>query len=192
MEFGVVQRPKIGRRVCGDGHLILEEDSRVLVAVTDGLGSGPKAYHSTELALQGVAEHADADLIDIMTYCHYTILAAGGVGVMIALLRLVPAQSLLEIGGVGNVRFLAHSQEVIQPIIHYGYLGVRLPSMRSYRFSYHPGDIFLLHTDGISSRFHLENHVRELDQEGPQALADLALREYGKMHDDATLVLARA
>lgn len=190
MEFGVVQRPKVGRRVCGDGYLIVNGGPETVVSVTDGLGSGPKARLSSELALQGVAEHTDADLVDVMTYCHYTILAAGGVGVMIAILRLDRDSLTLEYGGVGNIRFLAQSREVIQPITHYGYLGVRLPKLRSFRFSYTPGDLFVLHTDGISSRFHLHNHLRDIE-EGAQSLADRVLEVYGKDHDDVTMVVVR-
>lgn len=190
MEFGAAIRAKAGRRVAGDDYLILEDQPRVVVAVTDGLGSGPKAQRSSHLAVQGVAEHADADLKDILTYCHYTILSAGGVGVMMVILRLDPMAHTLEFAGVGNVRFLAHSRKVIQPIVRYGYLGVRLPSLRSYRFSYLPGDAFVAHTDGISSRFHMDHHLHDLEA-GAQVLADRVMETYGKDHDDATIVVVQ-
>lgn len=190
MDYGTAQRPKAGNLVCGDGYLIREAGPRVVVAVCDGLGSGEKAARSSHLALQGVAEHLDAALVDILAYCHYTILASGGVGVMMTILRLDQAAGLLEYAGVGNVRFLAHSQRIIQPITRYGYLGVRLPTLHGLHFDYDPGDVFILHTDGISSRFHLSNHARDLRGES-QRLADLVLQEYRKDHDDATLVVIR-
>ena len=190
MEYGIVQRPKIGNIVSGDGYLVRETELGVVVAVCDGLGSGEKADRSARLAIQGVAEHLDAALVDILAYCHYTILAAGGVGVMMTLLRLGLAAGRLEYAGVGNVRFQAHSRRVIQPITRYGYLGVRLPTLHGLRFDYDPGDTFLLHTDGISSRFHLSNHLRDL-RSGAQRLADIVLAEYRKDHDDATLVAVK-
>jgi len=190
MDYGIAQQPKIGNLVNGDGYLVREAGPRVVVAVCDGLGSGQKADRSSQLAIQGVAEHLDGVLVDILAYCHYSILAAGGVGVMMTVLRLDPAAGQLEYAGVGNIRFLAHSQHVIQPITRYGYLGVRLPTLHGMRFDYDPGDIFFLHTDGISSRFHLVNHTRDL-QESPQRLADLVMQQYRKEHDDATLVVVK-
>jgi serine/threonine protein phosphatase PrpC len=190
MQFGVAQRAKVGQLVCGDGYLMVERGPKVVVTVTDGLGSGQKAHRASALAIEGTREHAGAKLVDILTYCHYSVLAAGAVGVMMAIIRLDPEARSFEFTGVGNVRFMAHSQEVIQPITRFGYLGVRLPSLREFRFTCTPGDIFVLHTDGISSRFHLQNHLPDLRKD-PQLLAELALEQYGKDHDDATIVVVK-
>ena len=190
MELGMGQKAKAGNLICGDGYLVRQDGPRAVIAVSDGLGSGEKAQHSSNLALNGVTENLDASLADVLTYCHYVILAAGGVGVMMTVLRLDEAAGRLEYAGVGNVRFLAHSRKVIQPITRYGYLGVRLPTLQVLHFDYSPGDTFLLHTDGISSRFHLHNHLPDLEQ-GAQALADRVLQEYRKEHDDATLVVVK-
>lgn len=190
MEFGIAQHARIGSPVSGDAYLVQEHGSKVVVAVADGLGSGEKAGRSARLAIQGVAENLGASLTDLLAYCHYTILAAGAVGVMMAILRLDRQHCALEFAGVGNIRFLAHSRRVIQPIIRYGYLGVRLPTLQGFHFPYTPGDAFLMHTDGISSRFHLQNHIPDLLQ-GAQTLADLALSQYGKEHDDATVVVVK-
>jgi negative regulator of sigma-B (phosphoserine phosphatase) len=190
MEFGTGQRAKIGRDVCGDAFLIKEAGTRVVVAVADGLGSGPKAHLSSEVAMQGVAEHLGFELTDILTYCHYAILTRGGVGVMMAIMRLDRVAHTLEFAGVGNIRFLAHSREVIQPILRYGYLGARLPRLQGFRFTYTPGDCFVLHTDGISSRLHLHNHLSALEQ-GAQHCADLIMETYSKDHDDVTVVVVK-
>ncbi len=190
MEFGIAQQPKAGNIVCGDAYLVRQAGPLVVLALSDGLGSGEKANHSSRLAIQGVAEHLEEALSDTLAYCHYTILAAGGVGVMMTVLRLDTSALRLEYAGVGNVRFLAHSRGLIQPITRYGYLGVRLPGLHVLRYPYTPGDVFLLHTDGISSRFHLPNHMRELE-EGPQALAERVMAEYRKEHDDATVLVVR-
>lgn len=190
MECGVAQHVRLGSPANGDGYLVLEHGPRVLLAVVDGLGSGEKASRATRLAIQGVAENAEASLTHILTYCHYTILANGAVGVMMAIMRLDSQHCALEFAGVGNVRFLAHSRGLIQPIIRYGYLGVRLPTLQGFHYPYQPGDAFVLHTDGISTRFHLHNHLKELE-EGAQNLADRVLGQYGKEHDDATVVVVR-
>ncbi len=190
MEFGIMQQPRAGYLVCGDGYLIHERGSQLVVAVADGLGSGEKAYHSSAMTIQGIAENADAALPDILAYCHYTILSASGVGVMVVLLRLDVEAHTLEVSGVGNVRFTAHSKRMIQPIIRFGYLGVRLPSLPTLHYAFDPGDTFVLHTDGISTRFHIQNHLPDLTR-GAQPLAEVAMKEYGKAHDDATIVVVK-
>ncbi|MGC8875126.1 MAG: SpoIIE family protein phosphatase [Chloroflexia bacterium] len=190
MEIGIARQAKAGSRVSGDAPLVVERGRYTVIALADGLGSGEKAAHSARLAVQGVEELATEALQDILAYCHYTILAAGGVGVMMAILRLDPIARALEFCGVGNIRFQAHSREPIQPIVRYGYLGVRLPSLHVYRFSYTPGDAFVLHTDGVSTRFHLHNHIADL-QDGAQSLAERILGQYGKEHDDATVIVVR-
>lgn len=190
MEFGIAHWIKAGNLVSGDAYLVQEDGPRALVALADGLGSGEKAGRSAQLAVQGASEHADAALDHILAYCHYIILAAGGVGTMMVLLRLDDAAHILEFAGVGNIRFLAHSRQVIQPITRYGYLGVRLPTLTVFRSRYDPGDLFILHTDGISGRFHLDNHRDDLA--GPaQALAERILNVYGKSHDDATVIVIK-
>ncbi len=190
MELGIARWIKAGNLVGGDAYLVWEDGPRTLLVLADGLGSGEKAGLSAQLAVRGVSEHADAALDHILAYCHYIILAAGGVGTMMSLLRLDDATHTLEFAGVGNIRFLAHSRRVIQPITRYGYLGIRLPALNVFRFRYDPGDLFILHTDGISGRFHLANHRDDLA--GPaQALADRILNEYGKRHDDATVIVVK-
>jgi|YNPNPStandDraft_1061719.scaffolds.fasta_scaffold00315_4 serine/threonine protein phosphatase PrpC len=191
MKFGIARWNKAGNRVSGDACLVWEDGPRALVALADGLGSGEKAGHSAQLAVQGVAENAEAALDHILAYCHYTILAAGGVGAMMSLLRLDESTHTLEFSGVGNIRFLAHSRQVIQPITRYGYLGLRLPTLSVFRSRYDPGDLFILHTDGISSRFHLANHRADLAGE-VQAFAERILEMYGKSHDDATVIVIRS
>lgn len=190
MDIGIAERPKAGNFKGGDAHLFVEDGGRIVLALADGLGSGEKAARSARLAVQSVVEYPQAALNDILAYAHYAILAAGGVGAMMVILRLDPSRRTLEFSGVGNISFQAHSRRTIQPFSRYGYLGLRLPTLHVFRFDYDPGDAFVLHTDGISSRFHLSNHLADLAQ-GAQHLAECALAEYGKDHDDATIIVVR-
>ncbi len=190
IEIGIAQQPKAGQALCGDAVGVTETERYTVVALADGLGSGPKAHHAARLAVQGVTEHANYALDDILSYCHYALLSSGGVGVMLVVLRLERPARRLEFSGVGDIRFLAHSREPIQPVSRYGYLGTQLPRLHTFRFPYTPGDIFILHTDGISSRLHLHNHLDDLAR-GAQFFANLVLQTYGKSHDDATVVVVR-
>ena len=51
------------------------------------------------------------------------------------------------------------------------------------------GDLLVMFTDGISSRFDLSKI--EAASEGPQALADYLLSNHAKEHDDAGCVVIR-
>lgn len=77
----------------------------------------------------------------------------------------------------------------MRPISYGGIVGSRLPSLREFRFVYTPGDLIMLHTDGISRRFVLDNVVERLRPASPQCLAEAIADSYAKRNDDVTLVV---
>jgi len=97
--------------------------------------------------------------------------------------------------GVGNIGVQARSVEPIKPISKNGIVGYRLPRLQEFRYRYTPGDLFVLHSDGISSRFVL-NSLGEWNSErslvdNPQALAEEIAQRFGKDNDDLTVIVAK-
>jgi serine/threonine-protein kinase RsbT len=63
-------------------------------------------------------------------------------------------------------------------------------TIRTFDFDLGRDWILLIHTDGVSARFHLETSlVQELAVE-PRSLAEVVLRDWGRPSDDATVVVA--
>lgn len=189
MEFGIVYRPKSGRSVSGDAYLIKEEDEATLICLVDGLGSGEGAAEAAQAAIGCVEVNGTLSLSDIMAKCHQAL--KGTRGAVIALTRISFAESTVTFVGVGNIGIHVRSTTSIKPISKNGIVGYRLPRLKEFVYPYTPGDLFVLHTDGISNRFTLDNAVWMQEAQDVQILADEIARNFGKENDDITVIIAR-
>jgi negative regulator of sigma-B (phosphoserine phosphatase) len=187
LKYGVYHRAKVGYEISGDAYLIKEYTNGMLVCLVDGLGSGPMAAEAAQVAVDSVASLYQAPLPQILTSCHNAM--RGTRGAVMALVRIDTEARELAFLGVGNVEFHAWSAEPMRPISFGGIVGSRLPSLREFHFVYTPGDLIILHTDGISRRFVLDNFVEHLRPASPQCLAKAIADNYAKRTDDVTLVV---
>jgi len=189
MEFGIVYRPKSGRSVSGDAYLIKEEEEATLICLVDGLGSGEGAAEAAQAAIGCVEVNGTLSLSDIMAKCHQAL--KGTRGAVIALTRISFAESTVTFVGVGNIGIHVRSTAPIKPISKNGIVGYRLPRLKEFAYPYSPGDIFVLHTDGISNRFTLDNAMWMQEAQDVQTLADEIAQNFGKENDDLTVIIAR-
>jgi hypothetical protein len=107
------------------------------------------------------------------------------------LLRLNFAESTITFVGVGNIGIHVRSTAPIKPISKNGIVGYRLPRLQEFTYPYTPDDLFVLHTDGISSRFVLDDGLWTKGVQDVQTLADEIARSFGKENDDVTILVAR-
>ncbi len=196
MKYGIVHRPKPSRDVSGDAYLIIERKEKILIALVDGLGSGQAAAQASQKAVQCVEKNSALALGDIVLKCHRDL--RGTRGAVMMLMGVNFADCTVAFVGVGNIGAQAHSVEPIKPISKNGIVGYRLPRLVEFRYRYTPGDLFVLYSDGISSRFILNSleewnrdNGRSLFLEEPQALAEEIARRFGKDNDDLTIIVAR-
>jgi phosphoserine phosphatase RsbX len=188
IEWGAVCRAKQGQRVSGDVYLVEEyAEGMVLASVIDGLGGGEEAERAARLAAQTLRQNPDAPLQDLIRRSHAALHATRGA--VIGLLRLELSTGQATYTGVGNIGAQVYSRRPIKPISKNGILGFRLPSLLELRYTYDPGDLFVLYSDGVSSHFAQDNKL-DLKQP-PQRLADQVLSGYGKLIDDATVLVIR-
>lgn len=189
MAFGIVHRPKPGSHISGDAYLIKETEEAALLCLVDGLGSGEGAAAAAQAAIRCVEANSTLPLSGILVQCHQAL--KGTRGVVMALLRLSFAQKVGTFTGVGNIGIHVRSTTAMKPISGNGIVGYRLPRLQEFTYPYTPGDLFVLHTDGISSHFTL-NDVLELEgTQDMQAMAEAIARRFGKENDDITVLVAR-
>jgi phosphoserine phosphatase RsbX len=188
IEWGAVCRAKQGQRVSGDVYLVEEyADGLVLASVIDGLGGGEEAERAARLAAQTLRQNPDAPLQDLIRRSHAALHSTRGA--VIGLLRLELAAAQATYTGIGNIGAQVYSRRPIKPISKNGILGFRLPSLLELRYTYDPGDLFVLYSDGVSSHFAQDS---KLDlRQTPQQLAEQVLAKYGKLTDDATVLVIR-
>jgi serine phosphatase RsbU (regulator of sigma subunit) len=161
--------------------------SGLQVAVIDGLGGGVEAARAADGAAMVIRARPDYEPLDLIRQAHTALHNTRGA--VIGLLTLDLQRRSATYIGVGNIGAQVYSSQSIKPISKNGILGYRLPQLLKLSYSYNFGDTFVLYSDGISSRFGLDSQINH--NQPPQTFADLILSRYGKMNDDATVVVLR-
>jgi serine/threonine protein phosphatase PrpC len=186
--WGAVCRAKSGQQTSGDMFLVQNNGSaEVLAAVIDGLGGGVEAARAAQIAHALYCEHSQRALPDLVRQSHTALHTTRGA--VAALLRLDAQERAAAFIGVGNIGVQVYSRRPIKPISKNGILGYRLPTLLELRYSYDPGDIFVLYSDGVSSRFGQDAQIDI--HRPPQAVAELILARHGKQSDDATVLVVK-
>lgn len=181
MRVGAAWRPKPGEVECGDRVVVLDDEpDRLLVAVIDGLGHGARAASAADAAARFVTDNRSLSLVELFERCHRSLGATRGVAMTVV--RVDRTLSVLTHAAVGNVELVSMSQQRFRPIPEPGVVGGRLRRVREAKASYGAGDLFVLLSDGVSSRLDLEPY-RALH---PQDAADAIIRQHAKDHDDAS------
>ena len=185
LQIGCASRPKPGESACGDQTAIIHDSEGVLIAVVDGLGHGPEAEKAALAACAFVRDNSAMDLSSMMKALDRAIAATRGAAV--TLVRVSPKTGGFKHVAVGNVEWSSLRRLERHPLTVPGVVGARYRKVVQTRGRLVPGDIVVLYTDGISSRFDLESG-RNL---GAQAVADHLLDTRAKAHDDATCVVIK-
>lgn len=186
--WGAYNRAKQGQSISGDAWLVETlNGSSVLAAVVDGLGGGEEAARAARLAETIFREHAERPLQEIVRISHDALHTTRGA--VAGLLRIDPEQNRASYIGVGNIGIYVYSRKPIKPISKNGILGYRLPTLLELTYTYDPGDLFVLYSDGVSSHFAQDLHLDI--RQPPQKLAEQIVQTYGKQSDDATVVVVQ-
>ena len=183
---GAFVRPMPGETVAGDACLVEAWTRGVVVAVADGLGHGPAAAKAATAFLDCVRAGREEPLLTVLASAHETLRRMRGAVAVIA--RFDETGDKVEIAGVGNVTVLAVNgagdpRPVVIPV---GFVGGTYRAVRPQVLDFRGGDMLLLHTDGVRSRFELAP-LRSL---APAELARAIVAEHGLPSDDAACVVA--
>ena len=185
-------RPTFGEQVCGDGTLVRPVNGHLLLVILDGLGHGPPAFEASNMAL-ALLERAEPEapgklLTDLHERMKGTVGAACGIA-------MVDLESLnLTYAGVGNTSgriFRADGTDGRSLVGANGTLGQRIRSPVEIGEAIRAGDLLVLHTDGVQSRFGTEDYP-QLRVEVPTVVAKTLVTRYGRPYDDATTLVLRA
>jgi serine phosphatase RsbU (regulator of sigma subunit) len=188
VSWGAACRPKEGQSVSGDVFVVEPFGASGLqVAVIDGLGGGVEAARAADGAAMVIRAKPGYEPLDLIRQAHTALHNTRGA--VIGILTFDLQRRGVTYIGVGNIGAQVYSSQSIKPISKNGILGYRLPQLLKLSYSYNFGDTFVLYSDGISSRFGLDSQIKH--DQPPQTLADLILSRYGKMNDDATVVVVR-
>lgn len=187
VSMGLIHQPVVGESTCGDAYLVLDQGSFVLVAVVDGLGHGPEAEGASRKAIAYLEAHATQPPHLLLEGCHKAL--RGTRGAVLAIARIERENGQLIHTGLGNVETrIVTAQKVYRPVTINGIVGHQARKFRTEAFPFQPGDLLLMHSDGISDRFELSPSARSRDL---QLLASQIAHEHGRHHDDQLLLILR-
>jgi hypothetical protein len=180
---GGFSRPLAGFAACGDAFLVESSpDETLVVAVVDGLGHGAEANTAAEAAVTAIRGALGLSVAEILRRCDAALRETRGAA--IGLLKL-DASGTGEFCGIGNVEVQALAGRPPGVFCLAGIVGHNLRTIRAMPFTMQRGDIYCVHSDGVSSR---------ADQRGclpgaPDAVARRIVETCGRSHDDATAVV---
>jgi negative regulator of sigma-B (phosphoserine phosphatase) len=188
VQYGLVNRSKPGNKVSGDAYLFHEDQGSTLVALIDGLGAGHAAHEAAACARACIMQNADATLTEMLRRCHQALRSTRGAVIM--LMRVIDAEQTVSFAGIGNIGVKVFSDTPIKPLSRNGIVGYRMHNIREYSYPYARGDVFILHSDGISTRFTVdEDWVRDPSTDLQRIAGEIA-DHFGK-DDDATVIVIR-
>lgn len=178
-------RPYPGQTACGDVWLSLNTNYGLRVAVIDGAGHGPDAEVAAIRAKELILAAGEEEASRVLRRCHEAL--HGTRGAVITIIDIHAHELVLS--GVGNVEgrlVTADRQRRILP--DRGLLGATLPTIRPLTLPLPTEWAFLVYSDGVSSR--LQTPWSDFtDGFDPAALVEEKLEAWGRVTDDATLVL---
>ncbi|HEY6727378.1 MAG TPA: SpoIIE family protein phosphatase [Polyangiaceae bacterium] len=177
-------RPFFGEAVSGDATFVRRAQGHWQLAVIDGLGHGAAAAAAASAVCVELERHDWNDLVDLTRRCDAA--ARGTRGVALTLVRVEQDTGACQHVAVGNVEVVAgNAARRIAPLTRPGIVGAGVRQARITRFMLERGDVLVIHSDGISGRFDLEQIAGTSATETAEAL----VADYGKPHDDAGCVV---
>jgi anti-sigma regulatory factor (Ser/Thr protein kinase) len=187
--LGAWSRPRPGDDANGDAYLVRAHDGETLIAVVDGLGHGRGAREAARAALDALSQWEGEPLGEVVEGVHDALRSTRGA--VMGTVVINPARESFHYCGVGNVEVrVFNSPEPARPIPTNGTLGARLSQVRVWPHRWADGTTIVMATDGLSATWDLAAYPGLLTR-GPQLLAGVLLRDYGRNSDDATVLVYR-
>jgi serine phosphatase RsbU (regulator of sigma subunit) len=191
LEIAAASRPYPGETVNGDGWAAHWHDGVCRLVVIDGLGHGAGAAMATAAALRVLEASPTLDPVEAIRRCHGALAGTRGAAISVARIDLV--SSKIVYAGVGNVEARLWTPARQQRLIAYrGIVGSASPTVRPFEIALPSASwLFVMHSDGVSTRLDVEAALAPPEVREPQALADAFLTRWARTSDDATVLLAR-
>ena len=189
IEWGLVTAPYRGEESNGDGHVVRSTADRSLFMVVDGLGHGILASGAAREAERVVLESASYSPMILLQDSHGALEKTRGAAVAVASLNR--GSGVLLFGGVGNIAGSISTSRVSRGLAsHNGTVGHSLQKVQEFSYPWEEDSLLVMHSDGISSRWNLDRYPG-LRGKHPAVVAAVIYRDFGRPHDDCTVLVAR-
>jgi anti-sigma regulatory factor (Ser/Thr protein kinase) len=187
--YGVWSRPHPGEDVNGDAYCIRMLGGRTLLSVIDGLGHGRGAKEAADVVVELLDAWAGEPLDELLGSVHNALRATRGAVMGAAVIDSLSGH--FHYAGVGNIAVRVFgTPEHVSPLPVNGTLGARLGRLRVWTYPWNEGATLIMASDGVSASWDIESYPGLLNR-SPQLLAGILMRDYARVADDATVLVAR-
>ena len=186
---GAVCVPLRGEDECGDDWAVHVESGRIVALLVDGLGHGPGAAIAALAATSAFRDVADSDPENVLGTMHTALLRSRGAALSVTVLD--EARRTARFCGVGNVDGRVVTAETSRQLMpQSGIVGHRMPRLQTAEVPWPSGARLVMHSDGISSRWRIDDYPGLLARH-PSLLAGVLFRDFARARDDATVLVLR-
>jgi anti-sigma regulatory factor (Ser/Thr protein kinase) len=187
-EIGAVCVPLEGEICCGDGWAEKATTSGQELLLADGLGHGLCAAEATGEALRLFLQKEQPGM-ELIQALHAALKKT--VGIVAGLVQIQSSRQSLSFTGIGNIEGrIFEGCEKHRLISYDGTVGSSLQKVRQLEYPWHPDSLLILHTDGISGRWDLEDYPGLITRH-PSIIAAVLYRDFRRVRDDASVVVLR-
>ena len=188
IEIGIASRPHPGMDVNGDAFVVCKRHDGVLTGIIDGLGHGTFAHRASTTARRYIEGHAESSLEDLFRGVARQCRATRGV--VMSVLRFEWPPLGFDFAGIGNVELRMRLKTDSGAVLRRGILGVQAPRPLITHHRWTAGQIAVLFSDGLTSRWHWEDFA-DLDTQTAERSAHALLDHLARDHDDATVMVIK-
>jgi hypothetical protein len=186
-----LQTNKPGEEVCGDAWASWEEPGRQVIMVADGLGHGPEAELAARTAVDMLKDNAENSPKGLLEIVHSGLRHTRGAAVAVA--ELDRENRTILFAGLGNISArICESQAESRHLVSLtGTAGMESrTSMREFSYPWPEGSTLILHSDGLTARWDLEQYPRLLRRDAG-LVCGVLLRDFSRGNDDSTVVTVK-
>ena len=189
MEIGVVCAAKPREEVCGDAWSVCHLPGRTVMVVADGLGHGKFAAQAAGECLRVFNEKPARRPAEIIQAAHGPLRSTRGASMAVTEINF--EEGIVRYAGIGNIAgtILTHSSSR-SLVSHNGTVGHEMRRVHEFSYPWPPDALLILHSDGLQSRWTLENYPG-LTVRHPALIAGTLYRDFRREHDDVTVLVAR-
>lgn len=204
--FGTAATKKATSEVSGDSYSLIKIDSdKFMMALCDGMGSGKKAEKTSNLAMGIIENFYKAGFDNELILSSANKLLSLGNDEMFSALDLCVIDlrqgvaDMIKLGApIGLIKSKKGTEIVDSGALPLGVLSETTPSIKKVVLSI--SDTIVLATDGITDSFYssedYSNFVNNIDEQNPQKIAEIILKQAlknngGSALDDMTVIVSK-
>ncbi|WP_117234166.1 SpoIIE family protein phosphatase [Vibrio maerlii] len=187
--YAIKNRAFWNESVSGDTVVYQERDSQALMAVIDGAGHGIDAHNLSSKMGDFLNDSQDwSNPSQLIEQLHQIFSPSIGAAVGIAVVDNI--QRTITFAGVGNISayLLGFNDQSLTSTD--GSVGYNMRKISVSTTDLSAGDIVLLHSDGIQSRFYTQ-YDPDCKKQSANEILDYVFKNFEKQHDDASCIVYR-